>query len=115
MKTRTGWVVCEMADQTWAYLAKPEHGFGLPADEHGFTIEPREARILRATGREAAAAKATALLGRPVGHGRVVNPQPLGPGMGAPFHEDSPWPEDTEAWVEFVRDVRAFRKGPATW
>jgi hypothetical protein len=107
MRKKTGWVVCMIADQTWVYLDRPIADY--------CTTEPREALVIRATGREAAAAKASAIIGRPVGHGRVANRFPLGAGMGAPFHEDNPGITDAEEWIEFVRDVRAFRKGEATW
>lgn len=107
VKKQTGWVVCTICDQTWVYLHRPVSDY--------ITTEPKEAWVLRATGREAAAAKASAILGHPVGFGRGINPYVLGDGLGAPFHEDKPGPEDTEEWIEFVRDVRAFRKGDATW
>lgn len=116
MKTRTGWVICDVADQTWTYLAKPDGGEG-----HVFTIEPREALIIRATGREEAARKASAILGHPVGLG-LARPgmrrvHTLAPGLGAPLpsqsHADGP--SDPDEWIEFVRDVRAFRNGPPTW
>lgn len=122
MKTRTGWVVCGVADQTWAYMAKPESGFGLPEDRHTFTIEPSEAHIIRATGREEAARRASAILGRKVGLGL---PSPgdrrvgaLAPGLGAalpPSIASEANESDAGEWLEFVRDVRAFRNGPATW
>ncbi len=102
-RKRTGWVALCVLDQTFGWLGKSRF-------DGAFTTEPTEARIIRATGREAALARAEAIMGHPVCPGRDQRD-------GTGDHPDKGLVDATQfdEWIEFVPDVAAFRRGPASW